>query len=50
MIPNMGELAVLMSKWDANQQRKNLWKQARYEAMEFYKGFTGSYVRKYFKE
>ena len=40
MIPNAGELAVLMSKFDVAQQRKNKWKQSRYEAMDYYKGVT----------
>ena len=48
MIPNLAELAVLMSKWDANQQRKNKWKQSRYEALDYYKGDTKPFVEKYF--
>jgi len=48
MIPNVGELTVLMSRWDANQQRKNKWKQARYEAMDYYKGNTIPYTSDYF--
>ena len=50
MIPNLGELAVLMSKYDANQQRKNLWKASRYEAIDFYKGDTSHYVANYFND
>ena len=50
MIPNLGELAVLMSRWDANQQRKNKWKQSRYEALDYYNGKTKSYVGNYFNE
>ena len=50
MIPNMGELALLYSKWDVKQQRKNKWKQSRYEALDYYKGFTKEYVGKYFSE
>ena len=50
MIPNMGKLAVLMSRWDANQQRKNKWKQSRYEALDYYNGKTKSYVGNYFNE
>ena len=48
MIPNLGELAVLMSRWDANQQRKNKWKQSRYEALDYYNGKTKNYVQDYF--
>ena len=48
MIPNAGELAVLMSKFDVAQQRKNKWKQSRYEAMDYYKGVTNEYTSKYF--
>tara|TARA_R110002020_G_scaffold462445_4_gene681965 strand:+ start:8074 stop:9417 length:1344 start_codon:yes stop_codon:yes gene_type:complete len=50
MIPNIGELAVLMSRWDANQQRKNKWKQSRYEALDYYNGNTKEYVGDYFNE
>ena len=50
MIPNIGELSVLMSKWDINQQRKNKWKQARYTALDYYKGHTKEYVHDYFSE
>ena len=50
MIPNMGELALLYSKWDVQQQRKNKWKQSRYTALDYYKGITKEYVSKYFSE
>ena len=48
MIPNIGELAVLTSKWDIAQKRKNKWKQSRYEAMDYYKGNSTEYTSKYF--
>ena len=48
MIPNAGELAVLMSKFDVAQKRKNRWKQSRYEAMDYYKGDTNEYTSHYF--
>ena len=48
MIPNMAELAVLMSKFDVKQKQKNLWKQSRYEALDYYNGKTDSYTSKYF--
>ena len=50
MIPNIGELAVLMSRWDINQQRKNKWKQSRYMALDYYKGDTVSYTSEYFSQ
>ena len=50
MIPNIGELSVLMSKWDINQQRKNKWKNSRYTALDYYKGNTKEYVHDYFSE
>jgi len=48
MIPNVGELAVLMSRWDVNQQRKNKWKQERYTAIDYYNGDTLQYTSEYF--
>ena len=48
MIPSIGELSVLYSKFDAQQQRKNKWKQSRYEALDYYKGISKEYVSKYF--
>ena len=48
MIPNLGKLAVYISKWDVSQQRKNKWKKSRYEAMDYYKGNTIDYTSKYF--
>jgi len=48
MIPQTGELAVLMSKWDISQQRKNKWKQERYESLDYYNGKTLDYTSKYF--
>ena len=50
MIPSMAKLAVLYSKFDVQQQRKNLWKQSRYEALDYYKGVTKEYVSKYFSD
>ncbi len=48
MIPNMAELAVLMSKFDIKQKQKNQWKQSRYEALDYYNGNTSEYVSQYF--
>ena len=50
MIPRTGELAVLISKWNVNQQRKNKWKQDRYEAIDYYNGNTKDYTDKFFSE
>ena len=50
MIPAIGELSVLMSKWDIKQQRKNKWKQERYEALDYYNGNTLEYTSKYFSD
>ena len=49
-IPSMAKLSVLYSKWDVQQQRKNKWKQSRYEALDYYKGSTKEYVSKYFSD
>ena len=48
MIPNIGQLNVLVSKFDIKQQRKNKWKQSRYEALDYYNGNTLEYTSKYF--
>ena len=50
MIPKIGELSVIISKWDANQQRKNKWKQERYDAIDYYNGETIDYTSHYFSE
>ena len=48
MILSGAKLAVLMSKWDASQQRKNQWKDSRYTALDYYNGRTGEYINNYF--
>jgi len=50
MIPNMAELAVLMSKFDYKQQVKNQWKSSRYEALDYYNGDTYDYTADYFSD
>ena len=50
MIPNIGKLQLYMSKWDINQQKKNKWKQKRFEAMEYYKGDTNQFTSDYFSK
>ena len=47
-IPSSSKLAVLLSKWDANQQRKNIWKENRYRAIDYYKGNSEEYTANYF--
>ena len=48
MVRSIAELSVLMSRWDVSQQRKNKWKQSRYEALDYYNGNTNDYTSKYF--
>ena len=48
MIPQTGEIAVLLSKFDYKQQRKNKWKQERYTSLDYYNGKTLEYTSKYF--
>ena len=48
MILSGAKLAVLMSKWDAAQQRKNQWKDSRYTALDYYNGRTNEYINNYF--
>ena len=50
MIPNMAELAVLISKFDYKQKVKNKWKESRYKALDYYKGYTEEYTSNYFSE
>ena len=35
MIPNMSELLVLQSKYDAKQKAKDNWREARLDALEY---------------
>ena len=48
MIMTSGELAVLISKYDAQQEKKNEWKAQRYEALDYYSGITSAYTEHYF--
>ena len=50
MIPNTSELLVLQAKYDAGQQRKNKWKVARLDALEYYKGRSLPYTMNYFDD
>ena len=48
MIPNIGELLVKQSKYDAQQNAKNKWRKLRYVAKDYYAGQTKGYTSKYF--
>ena len=48
MIPNISELLVLNAKYDASQKRKDKWKSARLDALEYYKGRSLPYTMGYF--
>ena len=50
MIPNTSELLVLNAKWNAGQKRKNDWKIARLDALEYYKGRSLPYTMNYFDD
>ena len=50
MIPSIGKLAVLQSKWDSQQNAKNQWRKRRLCARDFYNGYTESYTHKYFSK
>ena len=48
MIPNIGEVLVRQSKYDAQQNAKNKWRKSRLIARDFYNGVTTPYTSKYF--
>ena len=48
MIPNLSELLVRQSKWNSQQNEKNLWRKSRMCARQFYDGRNESYTKKYF--
>ena len=48
MIPNVGELLVTQSRFDAQQNEKNNWRKARLVARDFYNGQTSGYTEDYF--
>ena len=50
MIPNIGKLAVLQSKFDYNQKKKDKWTSRRFEAMEYYSGNTKDFTSQYFSQ
>ena len=48
MIPDVGELLVRQSRYDAQQNEKNQWRKARLIARDFYNGNTSEYTEEYF--
>ena len=48
MIPNIGELLVRQSKYDAQQNEKDRWRSARIRARNFYDGHNEQYTQEYF--
>tara|TARA_Y100001938_G_C8077714_1_gene427171 strand:- start:245 stop:1573 length:1329 start_codon:yes stop_codon:yes gene_type:complete len=48
MIPNIGQLLVKQSKYDAQQNAKNKWRKLRYIAKDYYAGQTTQYTSTYF--
>ena len=48
MIPDIGKLTVMISRFDVNQQKKNKWKASRYKALDYYNGRIRSYIEDYF--
>ena len=48
MIPDVGELLVRQSRYDAQQNEKNQWRKARLIARDFYNGQTSGYTEEYF--
>ena len=49
MIPSAKQL-VLNAKYDAEQKRKDKWKSARLDALEYYKGRSLPYTMNYFDD
>jgi hypothetical protein len=51
MIPqDLGKLLVQQSKWDAQQNEKDEWRNKRLLARDFYNGETEGYTRNYFSD
>ena len=50
MIPKIQELVNKQSQWNAQQQSKNLWRNRREQALDYYNGRTERYTQKYFSE
>ena len=50
MIPDIGKLLVQQSRYDSQQNEKNLWRKARMCARQFYDGRNEAYTKKYFSK
>ena len=50
MIPNVGDLLVKESRYNAQQNAKNQWRKKRLMARDFYNGNTEDYTQKYFSK
>ena len=50
MIPNIGKLLIEKSKFDAQQNEKNLWSERRFVARDYYDGKTSGYTKNYFSD
>mgnify|MGYP003318702811 CR=1 FL=1 len=50
MIPNISELVIKQSMWNAAQQAKNAWRDRREKALDYYNGRTERYTKKYFSK
>tara|TARA_R100000773_G_scaffold14845_1_gene13554 strand:+ start:1737 stop:3077 length:1341 start_codon:yes stop_codon:yes gene_type:complete len=48
MIPNIGKTLIRQSRYDAQQNAKNAWRDARLMARDYYNGETMEYTRDYF--
>ena len=48
MIPNLGQLLLQQTKYDAQQNEKNRWRKGRMVAREYYSGRTPDYTKDYF--
>ena len=50
MIPKIQELLLKQSQWDVQQKTKNLWRERRQMALDYYNGRTKRYTRKRFTQ
>ena len=50
MIPQVSELLLKQSQWNAQQQAKNKWRERRERALDFYNGRTKRYTKELFNK
>ena len=50
MIPQVSDLLLKQSQWNAQQQAKNKWRERRETALDFYNGRTKRYTKKLFNK